>query len=137
MKRVSLLLAIALMGLSGWVAPKAQAGDGHHGVFGVWGYQDPSLLYRLGHIPVPPYFALHPPVYYGEQVSRSYGASPFAWRGYQPEVMKPAKPEVTLNPHVVPLPKSKVESLQVDERSAKVMLNPFYFNPQERQVAGN
>jgi hypothetical protein len=33
----------------------------------------------------PPYFSLHPPVYYGERYYRPYGASPFAaWPQLQP-----------------------------------------------------
>lgn len=33
----------------------------------------------------PPYFSLHPPVYYGERFYRPYGASPFAaWPQLQP-----------------------------------------------------
>ncbi|MEE3367825.1 MAG: hypothetical protein VX346_00635 [Planctomycetota bacterium] len=35
-------------------------------------------LYSLGRLPLPPYFALHPPVYYGIRYRRPYGVSPFA-----------------------------------------------------------
>ena len=78
----------------------AQAWDGYgHGgfrranraVFGMWG-RSPSSLYNLGHIPVPPYFALHPPVYYGQRVFRTYGESPFPRSGlqrYQLEIVAP------------------------------------------------
>ena len=34
-------------------------------------------LYGLGRLPLPPYFALHPPVYYGIRYGRPYGVSPF------------------------------------------------------------
>ena len=34
--------------------------------------------YSLGNIPAPPYFALHPPVYYSHPTPRTYGRSPFA-----------------------------------------------------------
>ena len=37
-----------------------------------------GTMYGLGYVPVPPYFALHPPVYYGHRYYRSYGESPFA-----------------------------------------------------------
>jgi hypothetical protein len=30
------------------------------------------------YVPAPPYFALHPPVYYGARYARPYGDSPFA-----------------------------------------------------------
>ena len=31
---------------------------------------------RVGNIPTPPYFAIHPPVYYGQRVGMPYGNSP-------------------------------------------------------------
>lgn len=57
--------------------------------------QDPFAFqfgYSLGfaqryrtNVPTPPYFALHPPVYYGQRYYRPYGASPFAsWPMLQP-----------------------------------------------------
>lgn len=46
--------------------------------------------------PSPPYFSLHPPVYYGKRYARPYGASPFAaWPqlqanpAYSPEIATP------------------------------------------------
>jgi hypothetical protein len=53
----------------------------------------------------PPYFALHPPVYYSEQiVRRPYGISPFAApAGIIPaEMQVPPTPVRILNPHVLP-----------------------------------
>lgn len=48
----------------------------------------------------PPYFALHPPVYYSYRVARTYGYSPFA---YPPDVLtpgsEPARPLVVQNPY--------------------------------------
>lgn len=45
--------------------------------------------------PPPPYFALHPPVYYGQRFTRPYGVSPFAtW----PQVQ--AGPNYSASPHV-------------------------------------
>ncbi len=38
-----------------------------------------GTMYGLGLVPTPPYFALHPPVYYSCPVPRSYGYSPFAY----------------------------------------------------------
>ena len=48
----------------------------HAGLYGAYGWHD--SLYARGYVPIPPYFALHPPVYYGERYTRPYGASPFA-----------------------------------------------------------
>ncbi len=41
----------------------------------------------------PPYFAMHPPVYYGQRYTRPYGASPFA-----------AWPQLQSNPTYAPQP---------------------------------
>lgn len=35
-------------------------------------------MYGLGIIPAPPYYAIHPPVYYGQRYFRTYGESPYA-----------------------------------------------------------
>jgi hypothetical protein len=57
----------------------------------------------------PPYFALHPPVYYGERYTRPYGASPFA-----------AWPQLQANPAYAP-------QRHVDR--AHVIANPHYSYP--------
>lgn len=42
--------------------------------------------YGWNYVPPPPYFAVHPPVYYSPHITaRHYGASPYAWYpGMQP-----------------------------------------------------
>lgn len=47
--------------------------------FFAYGYS--GSLYGTGRVPVPPYFAIHPPVYYSTITPRTYGDSPFAWSG--------------------------------------------------------
>jgi hypothetical protein len=55
-----------------------------------WGYAGYGpgwgLNYATDYVPAPPYYALHPPVYYSPFITaRHYGASPFAWLpGMQP-----------------------------------------------------
>ncbi len=56
-------------------------------------------LYGLGYVPVPPYFAIHPPVYYGERYYRSYGESPFARPDYSSRPQR-VRVEVIINPFV-------------------------------------
>ncbi len=65
------------------------------------GYTGFASPYSLGQIPVPPYFSLHPPVYYSVPVPRTYGHSPFAYPGTfrTPEVAI-EEPEIIENPHV-------------------------------------
>jgi hypothetical protein len=48
-----------------------------------WGY---GTIQPTNYVPAPPYYAIHPPVYYSPHITaRHYGASPFAWLpGMQP-----------------------------------------------------
>jgi hypothetical protein len=50
-------------------------------VYSGFGFGGATLfdLYQSGDIPVPPYFSLHPPVYYDRIVPQAYGSSPFAY----------------------------------------------------------
>jgi len=87
--------------------------------------------YALGRVPVPPYFALHPPVYYSAPVARTYGYSPFAYPG---SVRTPEAPvempaaKMLKNHHVTPAkdtPKKKSLlnlTMKVDDG---VVENPF------------
>lgn len=55
-----------------------------------YGYQ---AQFVQPYIPAPPYFALHPPVYYGQKYTRPYGLSPFAaWPELQASGSQPARP---------------------------------------------
>lgn len=74
-----------------------------------YGYGVPGLpLIAPTFTPAPPYFALHPPVYYGQRYTRPYGVSPFASRprlqaapGYAPRAAAviTQQPLVIMNPH--------------------------------------
>ena len=103
-----------------------------------WGghFDSWATLYRQGRIPIPPYFSLHPPVYYSQPVPRTYGYSPHAYPGWvpTPEIVAP-QPATIINPHVAP---------QVDESSSsvspppKVTYNPFVkrgFTAKEEKLA--
>lgn len=58
--------------------------------------QDPTMGFMMGYslgqtqrfqtrLPTPPYFSIHPPVYYGKRYERPYGESPYAaWPMLQP-----------------------------------------------------
>ena len=73
-------------------------GYGYHGLGGIF-----STPYAMGRIPTPPYFMLHPPVYYSYPVARPYGYSPFAYPGTfrTPETTEPMPQNVT-NPTLPP-----------------------------------
>lgn len=79
-------------------------GGGDYYGFGFRGFGGASP-YSLGQIPVPPYFAIHPPVYYSHPVPRPYGYSPFAYPGWvgTPELgAAPPCPQTMDNPYVEP-----------------------------------
>ena len=86
--------------------------------------------YSLGQIPVPPYFSLHPPVYYSQPVARSYGYSPYAYPGsvVTPEVIAPQE---IINPHVQLKAEPEEEAAPVVEQETvttaayQIIENPF------------
>ena len=130
MKRArQLVLAAAVVVLSAAYSSNvyAQTTFGGLGFPHIPGYGASLLPYSLGHVPTPPYFALHPPVYYSYPVPRTYGYSPYAYPGgvRTPEI-EPVKPTVILNPHVK---QSKGEEAERDrDRTAsasKMIFNPY------------
>jgi len=93
-----------------------------------WGYSYPAdltPLYSTGAIPLPPYFALHPPVYYDVPVPRTYGYSPWA---YMPEVRTPEivtpEPEIIQNKYVPQLQKPADEKPKTAAAPLRIS-NPF------------
>jgi len=89
------------------------------------GYSYGSSPYSLGRLPMPPYFAIHPPVYYSQPVPRTYGYSPFAYGPcvMTPEVAAPTPaPKTIINPHVEPQSADESDRLA---GNSKVIENPF------------
>jgi hypothetical protein len=116
------------------------------GGFGNYGYTTLFDLYKNGQIPVPPYFSLHPPVYYGNVARQDYGRTPFAfpytwWQQYGlPNASSPyavpdagrsgpfrTAPTVIVNPHVQ-------EETTLTLAEPKVIHNP-YVQPLESSLA--
>ena len=80
----------------GSVRGQDASGLGYGYLFGYGATNTPGIR---SFVPAPPYFALHPPVYYGKRYTRPYGDSPFAsWPqlrsapGYQPRPAAPHAP---------------------------------------------
>ena len=131
MKRALFLSAIVCLGLAASVQanPPVQVwyglGNGYGSEFGR------MSLYHSGHIPTPPYFAIHPPVYYSAPVPRTYGYSPFAYPAYvmTPEMEAPAVPKMFKNPHVEEVPKAAPKTKVVPKKKTAAIvtpqLNPF------------
>lgn len=98
MKKIALgLLAATLVSLGAGVTAEAQ--DPFAFQFGyTLGYQN-SFKYR---VPAPPYFSVHPPVYYGKRYTRPYGESPYAsW------------PLLQANPSYMPMPTANFAAMSI------------------------
>lgn len=88
---------------------------------------DLTQLYESGSIPTPPYFSLHPPVYYSHPVARTYGYSPYAYppQTKTPELSAPA-PKVIQNQFVPPLKEATKKVVKGRVAAIPVrIINPF------------
>lgn len=135
----TLAFAAALMTFSLMATPASAQlthGYGGYGNYGPQWFGNFESPYATGRIPTPPYFALHPPVYYSYAVPRSYGYSPFAYPGTvrTPDVEVAPQSAVIINPHVKQ--KVKEASSKEDDKVAELLpksqmiINPFFNNPE-------
>ncbi len=93
MKKIAKLLLPCLLLLACPNPVKADNGLAMAYLFGYGGFGGGRAMQSYN--ATPPYFAMHPPVYYGERFARPYGASPFAaWPQLQ------ASPAYAPQPHV-------------------------------------
>ncbi|GIW97389.1 MAG: hypothetical protein KatS3mg111_0722 [Pirellulaceae bacterium] len=84
-RRWKLLLLVASVGMLVVGASSSRGADNNWGLAWLYGYQGYPYTSVHPSIPAPPYFAMHPPVYYGQRYARPYGVSPFAaWPQLQP-----------------------------------------------------
>ena len=121
---------------------KAQCYGGWGGGYGVVNpnaYGNGYWPYTLNYVPVPPYFALHPPVYYSYPVSRTYGASPYPYTPMQEPVyeLEPVGQEI-VNPYVIGAEAEVEPAEPADDRvisHQRVILNPYVDQPGEARVA--
>lgn len=144
MKNIIGMAVVAFALVLGASAEPAQAQHHGYGALGYGGIGGYGLLglnggaYRSGRVPTPPYFALHPPVYYSQPVPRPYGHSPFAYPGTH-ETPAPApvkKAAMITNPHVRPVKKGSDDALdlkKMDLKGAEVqevtqveIINPYF-----------
>lgn len=114
--------------------------------------QDPAFGFLYGYglgqaqryrnnIPTPPYFAIHPPVYYGKRFERPYGDSPFAsWPtlganpNYRPELKQDLSQEVR-NPHVGAPESSQPPMAQNRAVGKRVVIeNPFVVGERDSRL---
>lgn len=133
----ALLAVFAVLSVSAAFPSAASAcDDWQNPLWGARAFGYSGTMYGLGFVPVPPYFALHPPVYYGERFFRSYGESPFARPPFssRPQriqaqlVVNPFARDVLLPPSPVSNPAATESAAPIEEVTAKVemIINPFY-----------
>ena len=134
----SFLLALSLVG-------SARADWDGLGLGYLFGYRNfGGFGYNINN-QTPPYFALHPPVYYGQRYTRPYGASPFAaWPQLQANPAYAPAPHVQratiVNPHcshcavggvVNAPPISRVMIASEQRVEPAVIQNPYFRQPAE------
>lgn len=135
----TLLPGLLLVGL---LANSVKADHGL-GLAYLYGYGAMTQIGPRAYVPPPPYFSLHPPVYYGRRYTRPYGVSPFAsWPQLnatpsyapQPHVQRN---QVISNPHYSPCGGAPCAPavVKVEEKRAEplVIENP-YFNPSSNVI---
>lgn len=130
------LLLLGVISLLTPLGATAQAQDasglGYAYLFGYGAVNNSAIR---SYVPPPPYFSLHPPVYYGQRYARPYGDSPYAsWpqlqsaAGYHPKPAAAHAPAVQWQSPTCPMAEQhtcpvvhafkRVEPLVID--------NPFY-----------
>ena len=143
------LFLLAALGLLSFFQSTASAQTMLGGCGGAGGFASPSFFgywsnpYSTGRIPTPPYFSIHPPVYYSVPVPRTYGYSPYAYPGWvrTPEIEMPTKKDVAVieNPFYKgkPLKKSTKQTAKKTASTQMIVINPFVERPTEMTLAAN
>jgi hypothetical protein len=144
MRTIRFFIAGALLlALGGGMLSSANAADYWYGHYAGW-YQYPfgNDVYRLGNVPTPPYFAIHPPVYYGKRVGMPYGNSPYT-RPPRPVVrvspqskkQQPARGVMIENPFVKQKKKAKGSKKKKDLSSKpKIIVNPYVVSDEPKET---
>jgi hypothetical protein len=124
-----LLPAAAVLAVGLWAqTASAQCYGGYDGFTGSFGtlnaYGSGGTLYGSGYIPVPPYFSIHPPVYYSHQYYRPYGWTPFAQPSYMGAAVLHPEPRMVVNQYVKKQPPK--EARTDNTAKSEMIVNPFY-----------
>ena len=117
-------------------------GGGYYGSAFPWfGYgNNGPAAYALGNVPTPPYFALHPPVYYSHPVARPYGSSPFACPCDCHHRDHESSRRIVINPYIETQPRELATKAQTNVAVVPTRVaNPFYqaADKAEKRLASN
>lgn len=130
------LMCITLLAALSFVAD-VRGGDYGYGIshgLPYYGFGFSGSLYGLGYVPVPPYYALHPPVYYSYPIPHPYGASPYARRPMR-DLPRYEPGRVCRNPFVtLPLIEEEIKTETEPTATANVIRNPYY---SDTELAGH
>ena len=123
-------IAVFVAGLLSLILSQAPAAafDGYSGLYNPPLFGVSGSLYGQGYVPPPPYFSLHPPVYYSHNVYRPYGLSPHAARRGGMKNYRSQKPQVVINPYVA----EKLPELPIPAATATaplMIINPYVKQP--------
>ncbi len=131
---IKLILIAAFAALLLPAAAQAQYPYGGNSGYGGWGQMNYGQGYYQGSNRVPPYFALHPPVYYSHEiVRRPMGPSPFAYPSwYAPSSSRAVaaaeyqapQPLLVENPYVKPKAPA-VAKVSTEQPASVEVANPY------------
>ena len=143
MRPIQCFVAGALLAaLGGGTLSSANASDHWYGHYAGW-YQSPFgyPAYRLGNIPTPPYYAIHPPVYYGKRVGMPYGNSPYTRPprpvvrvSPQPQKQQQARGLMIENPFVEQKKKAKKSKKRSVSFNPKIIVNPYVVSDEPKET---
>ena len=136
MKSIRYVLPCAALLLAfGVNSASADCGAGY-GIGNCWfgnlnAFGSSGTLYGSNYLPVPPYFSIHPPVYYSHNYYRPYGLSPFPMSGDAMVRMSRPRPMMVVNPHVDVQADQAVEAREDAMATSEMIHNPFFVRGQE------
>jgi len=132
-----LRIVVVLTALACIAAP-ATASACDWGMWGNYGWNYFRAPLRTGNLPTPPYFSIHPPVYYSGLIHRPYGDSPYAYYPDRPVSMMFTPGAIASTPKMIDNPYVKGDASTASTATkSKLIINPYYEPSDELAAAAN
>ena len=137
MRPKSLVVILAILGISLCTAAQDANASWDYPGYGCWGYSPfgwNTGYYLPDYVPPPPYYAVHPPVYYSGRIYRTYGDSPYAYpprHRYFSYDTPVCSHRLILNPHVAQANPTVDEQFGWSNPNPQIIFNPFVDHHQE------